>query len=152
MSGAALCGHWLVRKVVFTGGTATSRRVVETTASTIKNVTLELGGNDPPSSWTMPTPTPSSTGFKGVFTRSGQICFAVKHIYVPRGRYRQFSDGLCDRVDEYAVGHGLDPRASFGPLNNEAQFRRYSACWTVPAAPRRPWWTLPCRVRSSSAR
>jgi acyl-CoA reductase-like NAD-dependent aldehyde dehydrogenase len=38
--------------------------------------------------------------------------------------YERFADALCARVDEYAVGHGLDPQADFGPLNNEAQYKK----------------------------
>lgn len=123
--GAALCGHPLVRKVSFTGGTATAQKVIEATASTAKNVTLELGGNDP--AVVLDDADIEATldrMLKGVYTRSGQICFAVKRIYVPRGLYARFADALCDRVNEYAVGHGLDPAATFGPLNNEAQFKK----------------------------
>lgn len=123
--GAALCSHPLVRKVAFTGGTATGRKVVEATAPTLKNVTLELGGNDPAIVLDdADTDAALDRMLKGVYTRTGQICFAVKRIYVPRGRYQQFADALCDRVSSYAVGHGLDPQASFGPLNNEAQFKK----------------------------
>ncbi|MFK0159958.1 aldehyde dehydrogenase family protein [Streptomyces sp. NPDC090493] len=123
--GAALCGHPLVRKVGFTGGTATGRKVAEATASTVKNVTLELGGNDP--AIVLDDADIDATldrMLKGVYTRSGQICFAVKRVYIPRAMYRRFADAVCERVDEYAVGHGLDPQASFGPLNNEAQFKK----------------------------
>jgi acyl-CoA reductase-like NAD-dependent aldehyde dehydrogenase len=123
--GAALCGHPLVRKVAFTGGTATGQKVIEATAPTLKNFTLELGGNDP--AIVLDDADIDATidrMLKGIYTRSGQICFAVKRIYVPRAGYQRFADALCDRVNEYAVGHGLDPQASFGPLNNEAQFKK----------------------------
>jgi acyl-CoA reductase-like NAD-dependent aldehyde dehydrogenase len=123
--GAALTSHALVRKVAFTGGTATGKKVLESSADTIKNVTLELGGNDP--AIVLDDADIDSTLDRmvtGVFTRSGQICFAVKRIYVPRKLYRRFADALCDRVNEYAVGHGLDPQASLGPLNNEGQFKK----------------------------
>ncbi|HET6393110.1 MAG TPA: aldehyde dehydrogenase family protein [Blastococcus sp.] len=123
--GAALTSHPLVRKVGFTGGTATATKVIEATASTIKNITLELGGNDP--AIVLDDADLDLTldrMLKGVYTRTGQICFAVKRIYVPRGMYQRFADAFCARVDEYAVGHGLDPQASFGPLNNESQFKK----------------------------
>lgn len=123
--GAALCSHPLVRKVGFTGGTTTAQQVIEATAATIKNVTLELGGNDP--ALVLDDADLDATldrMLKGVYTRSGQICFAVKRIYVPRGMYGRFADAFCERVDQYAVGHGLDPEASFGPLNNEAQYKK----------------------------
>lgn len=123
--GEALTSHPLVRKIGFTGGTDTARHVMTSAAQTIKNITLELGGNDPAIvlddadlDLTLDRMLP------GVFTRTGQICFAVKRVYVPRSRYDAFVDALCDRVGEYRVGHGLDPAASFGPLNNKAQYDR----------------------------
>ena len=123
--GTALCSHPLVRKVGFTGGTSTAQKVVEATASTIKNVTLELGGNDP--AVVLDDADIDATldrMLRGVYTRTGQICFAVKRIYVPRTMYARFAEAFCERVNQYAVGHGLDPQSSFGPLNNEAQFKK----------------------------
>lgn len=123
--GQAITSHPLVRKVGFTGGTATAKHVMASAADSIKNVTLELGGNDPAIvlddadlDLTLDRMLP------GIYTRTGQICFAVKRVYVPRSRYDAFVDALCDRVAGYKVGHGLDPEASFGPLNNKAQYDR----------------------------
>lgn len=123
--GSALVSHPLVRKIGFTGGTATAQKVIEATAGTIKNVTLELGGNDP--AIVLDDADLDATldrMLKGVYTRTGQICFAVKRIYVPRAMYARFADAFCERVDQYAVGHGLDPASGFGPLNNEAQYKK----------------------------
>ncbi|NEW36029.1 aldehyde dehydrogenase family protein [Nocardia cyriacigeorgica] len=123
--GAALAGHPLVRKIGFTGGTATAEKVVEATIPTTKNVTLELGGNDPAILLDdADTEAVLDRIITGVFTRSGQICFAVKRIYVPRARYDRFAEAFCERVDQLKVGHGLDSTADFGPLNNEAQFKK----------------------------
>jgi acyl-CoA reductase-like NAD-dependent aldehyde dehydrogenase len=126
--GAALVSHPLVRKVGFTGGTETARHVMTAASGTIKNLTLELGGNDP--AIVLDDADVDATldrMLKGVFTRSGQICFAVKRIYVPRSRYDAFADAFCARVDDYAVGHGLDEAASFGPLNNQVQYDKVTA-------------------------
>ncbi len=123
--GAALCSHPLVRKIGFTGGTSTASKVIESSASSIKNLTLELGGNDP--AVVLDDADIDATlerMLPGVYTRSGQICFAVKRIYVPRSLYGRFADAFCDRVGQYSVGHGLDPAAGFGPLNNEAQYKK----------------------------
>jgi acyl-CoA reductase-like NAD-dependent aldehyde dehydrogenase len=123
--GAALTRHPLVRKVGFTGGVSTARKVVEATAATVKNLTLELGGNDPAIVLDdVDIDAALDRMLKGIYTRTGQICFAVKRVYVPRGLYQRFADALCARVDEYVVGHGLDPDVSFGPLNNEAQYKK----------------------------
>lgn len=122
-AGSALTGHPLVKKVAFTGGTATGRAVAVSAADRFKAVTLELGGNDPAiilDDVNIESIIPKL--LKGIYTRSGQICFAVKRIYVPEHMVNSFYDTLCEFVDEYKVGHGLDERASFGPLNNKKQF------------------------------
>jgi acyl-CoA reductase-like NAD-dependent aldehyde dehydrogenase len=137
--GSALCAHPLVRKIGFTGGTATAQQVVESTARGITNLTLELGGNDP--ALVLDDADLDLTldrMVKGVYTRTGQICFAVKRIYLPRTMYARFADAFCERVDQYAVGHGLDPNSGFGPLNNQAQHKKVT--------------DLLARTRSSSAR
>jgi acyl-CoA reductase-like NAD-dependent aldehyde dehydrogenase len=122
--GAALTSHPLVRKISFTGGIQTAKHVMSDASSTIKNITLELGGNDPAIilddaniAELMPTLV------RGIFTRSGQICFAVKRVYVPKGMYDKFYDTMCQVVDEIKVGHGLDQQATMGPVNNKVQYQ-----------------------------
>lgn len=126
--GQALVSHPLVRCVAFTGGTETARHVMASAAGTIKNLILELGGNDP--AVVLDDADIDATldrMLTGVFARTGQICFAVKRIYVPRSRYGAFADALCSRVEQYAIGHGLDENASFGPLNNKTQYDKVIA-------------------------
>ncbi|WP_249978058.1 aldehyde dehydrogenase family protein [Vreelandella olivaria] len=122
--GEMLTTHPLVRKVGFTGGTATARAVIKSTAESIKNLTLELGGNDP--AIVLDDANIEKTldrMLPGIFARSGQICFAVKRIYVPRAMHDQFVDALCNRVNEFVVGHGLSEEVNFGPLATEAQYQ-----------------------------
>lgn len=121
--GNVLTSHPLVRKVAFTGGTATGTAVMASAAKTIKDVTLELGGNDA-------AIVLEDVDFnailpkllKGVFTRSGQICFAVKRIYVPSHQLDDYVAMIAKAVSQYKIGHGLHPDASFGPLNNKKQW------------------------------
>jgi len=122
--GAALTRHPLVRKISFTGGTQTAKHVMADAASTIKNITLELGGNDPAIILDDVNPAEIMPALvKGIFTRSGQICFAVKRVYVPQSMYDKFFDTMCQVVDEIKVGHGLDERATMGPVNNRNQYQ-----------------------------
>jgi acyl-CoA reductase-like NAD-dependent aldehyde dehydrogenase len=59
----------------------------------------------------------------GVFTRSGQICFAVKRIYVHESRFQEFVDAMVDRVGKMTVGHGVfDDNPTFGPVHNKEQY------------------------------
>jgi acyl-CoA reductase-like NAD-dependent aldehyde dehydrogenase len=121
--GKALTQHPLINKVAFTGGTETGRAVAINSASSFKALTLELGGNDPAiilDDVQIENIIPKL--LKGVYTRSGQICFAVKRIYVQEHMINKFYNTFCEFVDEYKVGHGLNELASFGPLNNKKQF------------------------------
>jgi acyl-CoA reductase-like NAD-dependent aldehyde dehydrogenase len=125
--GEALTTHRLVRKIGFTGGTETARHVMTAAAGTIKNITLELGGNDPAIVLDdIDIKSALDRMLKGIVTRTGQICFAVKRIYAPRSMYDDFVDALADRLANTTVGHGLDPRSDFGPLNNKKQYESVS--------------------------
>ncbi len=121
--GATLTQHSLVRKISFTGGGETAKYVMADAGSTIKNVTLELGGNDPAIILDDVDPMEIMPNLiRGIFTRSGQICFAVKRVYVPQSIYDKFFDTMCQVVDEIKVGHGLDERSTMGPVNNRNQY------------------------------
>ena len=122
--GQALTTHPLVRKVSFTGGGTVAKAIMKAAADTIKGVQFELGGNDPAivlADAKLDDVIPKIVG--GVFRRSGQFCFAVKRIYVHASIYDAFFERFCAEVDKFKVGHPLAAGATFGPINNAAQFR-----------------------------
>lgn len=123
--GAALTSHPLVRKVNFTGSTATGRIIMRDASSGLKNVSLELGGNDPA---IVLESASLDSGLvdelvRGAFTSSGQVCYAPKRLYVHRKHFDQFVDAFTAAADRLVVGNGLDPAVSMGPLNNKNQHR-----------------------------
>jgi len=122
--GEALTKHELVRKVAFTGGCSTGRKVYVNSAETFKDVTLELGGNDPAiilEDAKLEELMPRL--LRGIFTRAGQVCYAVKRIYVAEEIFDNFYDMLCVETDKFRVGHGLDERSTLGPVNNGTQYK-----------------------------
>lgn len=79
--GAAMCHHPDIAKISFTGSIATGKKVMETSAKTLKRVTLELGGND--ASIILPDVDIKKTApevVMGAFQNSGQVCVATKRI------------------------------------------------------------------------
>jgi len=122
--GQALVGHPDVAKVTLTGGTATGKAVAAGAASTLKRVTLELGGND--AAVLLPDVAVDENLAEnvvlGAFTTSGQICFAIKRLFVPRALYGDVVDLLRAALDDIVVGDGLDPDVRMGPVNNARQF------------------------------
>lgn len=121
-TGAALSAHPKVRLISFTGGGAAAKQIMKTAADTLKNVQFELGGNDAAivlddvdMDKTIPTL------IAGAFHRSGQFCFAIKRLYVHERIYDAFFEKLAAQIDAFRVGHPLDPRTTFGPINNPGQ-------------------------------
>jgi acyl-CoA reductase-like NAD-dependent aldehyde dehydrogenase len=121
--GRRLLEHPLVRKVALTGSTETGREAAATGGQTVKNLTLELGGND-----AALVLDDCEIGedlcaniVGGAFTTTGQLCFGIKRVYAPRSKAAELADGLCAVLDQFVVGNGLEPGTSMGPLNNAAQ-------------------------------
>ncbi|HXI77480.1 MAG TPA: aldehyde dehydrogenase family protein, partial [Steroidobacteraceae bacterium] len=82
--GGYLTQHPDVAKVAFTGSTATGKKVMASVAGTIKRVTLELGGND--AAIVLDDVNVKETAakiFQGAMVNSGQVCLAIKRVYVP---------------------------------------------------------------------
>ena len=121
--GAELAGHPDVRKISFTGSVATGKKIMQYAASDLKRVTLELGGNDPAIVLDDVDPAAVLDGlFWGAFTNSGQVCTAIKRLYVHEKVYAPIVDGLIERAKAVKVGDGLEPDTQLGPINNKMQF------------------------------
>ncbi|HEY4410891.1 MAG TPA: aldehyde dehydrogenase family protein [Acidimicrobiia bacterium] len=121
--GRRLLEHPLVRKVSLTGSTETGRSAAATAGQTVKNLTLELGGNDAALVLDDCEITEGLCGnlVAGAFTTTGQLCFGIKRVYAPRTKADELAEGLAAILDQYVVGNGLQPGVSMGPLNNAAQ-------------------------------
>jgi acyl-CoA reductase-like NAD-dependent aldehyde dehydrogenase len=123
--GEALVTHPGIAKISFTGSTATGRRVMQSAASTLKRLTLELGGND--AAIVLEDADPdlaSSRLFASAFTNAGQLCAAVKRLYVHRRIYPRVVENLRKLARETKVGVGTDPATQMGPVNNRMQYDR----------------------------
>lgn len=122
VAGEALIGHPLVRRVAFTGGTATGRHIMEVAGPQFKRVTLELGGSDP----VIVCPDADlDAAVKNVvigrYFNAGQACLAAKRVYVFDEVYDSFIEQLVARVKRYELGPGWTkankPNVRMGPLN-----------------------------------
>jgi acyl-CoA reductase-like NAD-dependent aldehyde dehydrogenase len=115
--GGALVAHPRVRKISFTGSVAVGQQIMAAAAGNVKRISLELGGNDPAvvlDDVDLDAAAPLLA--RGIYTRAGQICFAVKRVYVARSRHDELVEAICAVVDGFRVGHGLDEETTFGPL------------------------------------
>ena len=123
--GKALTSHPSVRRISFTGSTATGTRVIAAAAETLKRVTLELGGNDAGIVLADCDPAEVSKKlFDAAFMNSGQVCVALKRLYVHESLY----DAICANLAHYAqavvVGPGTHEGVELGPVQNIAQYMK----------------------------
>ena len=125
-TGEALVKHPLVRRIAFTGSTATGRRIMELAAPDMKRVTLELGGSDP----VIICPDADlkgavKTALIARFWNAGQGCLAGKRLFVFEEVYDDFMSGLLQGVERYEPGPGWEkaekPKLRIGPLTTGRQ-------------------------------
>jgi acyl-CoA reductase-like NAD-dependent aldehyde dehydrogenase len=125
--GEWLTTHPLVRHVHFTGSVATGKKVAAAAAPDLKRVTLELGGNDPAILLDdIDVDAIAERLFWAAFTNTGQVCIAIKRLYVPESRYDDVLEALATRAKDVRVGDGRDPETQLGPINNRPQLDRVS--------------------------
>ena len=132
VSGGDELGKWMTahptpRKVSFTGSVATGKHVNASAAPDLKRVTLELGGNDPAILLDDVDPAEMAEKlYAGAFDNCGQICSAIKRVYVPEALHDDVVDALSARVAAAKVGDGMDPESEVGPVQNKPQYERVS--------------------------
>ncbi len=123
--GEALVNHPRIKKISFTGNCGTGRRIRELASVHMKDLTLELGGSDPMIVMDDAHIDKAVEGaLRGRFYNAGQICTAVKRLYVHETVAGEFVKKLKGRISDLNVGNGLGPKTDMGPLNSAEQRER----------------------------
>lgn len=118
--GAALTASLKVRKISFTGSTRVGQMLMEQSASSVKRLSLELGGNAPLIVFDDADIEIAVTGvMTSKFRNAGQTCVCANRILVQRGIYERFKARLLDEVATLKVGDGFAAGSTIGPLINE---------------------------------
>lgn len=123
--GAELTRNPLVTKIAFTGGTETAKHIIKAASDTIKNMTLELGGNDAAiflESFDVNDERAMRRIVVSNFLTTGQICMIAKRVYVHRSIYDAFVEKYIEAANRWVrVGDPFDHNTTVGPLNNLKQ-------------------------------
>jgi betaine-aldehyde dehydrogenase len=127
-AGEAIVTHPGIHRISFTGNTSTGLAVRKAAAPFLKEITLELGGSDPMIVWKDASlPQAVEGAVRGRFYNAGQVCNAVKRVYVHEEIASRFLEEILARVRNLRVGNGLLPSIDMGPLQNRAQLERIEA-------------------------
>ncbi len=123
--GSAMTSHPDIAKISFTGSTATGKKVMEGVAATLKRITLELGGNDAAIVLDdVDTKKVARKVFDGAMVNSGQVCLAIKRVYVHDSQYDEMCEELGKLARETIVDDGLKQGTKLGPLQNRMQYEK----------------------------
>ena len=124
-AGAALAAHPGVDKIAFTGSCATGQRIVQTSARTLKRLTLELGGKSANIVFADADRSKAVPGAAmAVFANSGQVCCAGTRLFVERRIFEEFTHEVAQFANSLRVGNSLDPATQIGPLVSAEQLDR----------------------------
>jgi succinate-semialdehyde dehydrogenase/glutarate-semialdehyde dehydrogenase len=123
--GKELTTNPIVRKVTFTGSTEIGKQLMEQSASTVKKVSLELGGNAPFIVFDDADLDAAVAGaIASKYRNSGQTCVCTNRLLVQAGIYPAFAAKLSETVAKLKVGDGLRPETQQGPLIDDAAVRK----------------------------
>jgi succinate-semialdehyde dehydrogenase / glutarate-semialdehyde dehydrogenase len=123
--GGEMTSNPIVRKLSFTGSTATGRVLLEQCAGTIKKTSMELGGNAPFIVFDDADLDAAADGtIASKYRNAGQTCVCANRILVQDGVYDAFAEKLAERVRTFKVGNGMEPGVTIGPLIDEAAVKK----------------------------
>ena len=128
--GPLMTAHPGFDKVTFTGSTQTGKRVMNSVATTLKRLTLELGGNDP--AIVLPDADPEKIAeslFWSMFMLNGHACISLKRLYIHESIYPAVTQALISYATQIKTGDGYAPDSALGPVQNKMQFQQIQATW-----------------------
>ncbi|TAL88393.1 MAG: NAD-dependent succinate-semialdehyde dehydrogenase [Candidimonas sp.] len=120
--GKVLCASPIVKKVTFTGSTPVGRILLQQSASTVKKLSLELGGLAP---FIVFDDADIDAAVDGAmvskYRNAGQTCVCANRLYVHAAVYDQFIEKLAAKVrGTLKVGDGFAQAVTQGPLIDDA--------------------------------
>ncbi|KKJ04436.1 betaine-aldehyde dehydrogenase [Burkholderia gladioli] len=121
--GAMLTAHPGIAKVSFTGGVETGKKVMSLAgASSLKEVTMELGGKSPLIVFAdADLERAADIAVTANFFSAGQVCTNGTRVFVDRAVKDAFIARVLERVARIRVGKPSDAATNFGPLVSPAQ-------------------------------
>ncbi len=120
--GAWLTHHREIAKVSFTGEVGTGKKVMAAAASSLKEVTMELGGKSPLIIFNdADLDNAVSAAMLGNFYTQGEICTNGTRVFVQKEIYAKFVEKLLERTKKNIVcGDPMNPATNFGALISKA--------------------------------
>lgn len=119
--GKAMCEHPHVHKISFTGSTIVGKILLAQSASSVKKMSLELGGNSPFIVFESANVAKAVAGLMSAkFRNNGQVCICANRVFVQEGIHNAFVVEMARAMrEQLRVGNGLHADSTQGPLINQ---------------------------------
>lgn len=125
ITGNAILDHPKIKKVAFTGSTATGKHIMARCAATLKKITLELGGKSPHIIFAdADLDVAVNNVITGIFYNSGEVCCAGSRLYVQETIYDEFVKKFVAAAEAVKVGNPFDEEVMQGAQNSLNQFTK----------------------------
>ena len=123
--GEALTQHPKIKKIAFTGSTATGRHIYQSAAAGLKKVTLELGGKSPNIVFADANIQGAVQNvITGIYFNSGEVCCAGSRVYVEESIYDEFVQELKTATENVKVGNPFDEATFQGAQTSQMQLEK----------------------------
>lgn len=114
-----------VDKIAFTGGTDTGKRIMQSSTSNLKKVSLELGGKSANIVFAdADYDVALDHATFAIFNNSGEVCSAGSRLLLQKEIYEDFIQDLVATTEKIRVGDGFNPISQMGPLINKQQLQK----------------------------
>lgn len=121
--GDVFLSHDAVEAISFTGSTAVGKHIANNAG--MREVTLELGGNDPTIVWDdTDIERAAERVVGGACSNAGQVCNSVERVIVPRHIEDEVVDALVDAAEELVIGDPFDEETDVGAMIDDDQFNK----------------------------
>ena len=123
--GRAICGHQGIAKISLTGGVDTGRLIMEQSASTLKKVTLELGGKSPllvfaDADFDLAV----QTAMDANFYTAGEVCSNATRVFVEQSIAKRFEKAIVERARALRIGDPMADDVQMGALISEPHLQK----------------------------
>ncbi len=126
--GLEMCESPIVKKVSFTGSTEVGRILLRQSATTVKKLSLELGGNAP---FIVFDDADLDAAVEGAiaskYRNAGQTCVCANRIYIQDSVYDAFAKKFVEKVSKMKVGAGIESGVVIGPLIDNSAVEKVKA-------------------------
>ena len=114
-----------IKKISFTGSTEVGKILMEQSASTVKKISMELGGHAPFIVFDDADIDEAVAGaLQSKFRNSGQTCICTNRLFVHESVYDTFLKKFTNGVKKIKVGNGLDEGVASGPLIDKSSLEK----------------------------